>query len=77
MVGVVKETAKKIRNSNSGLDPAVVMSIAASANNEMEKVKGFTPAQWAYGHVKKLEFDPVDANRDSNFEVGATFWDKE
>lgn len=48
-VKAIKETMKRLRNEQPTLSPKVCSLLAAAAHNQTDKVKGFSPIQWAYG----------------------------
>ena len=80
MVGVIKRTMKRIRNEHPKMPPKLVGLLAVSCENELDKVKGFSPNQWAYGQDPegfKIDIDPTgynaEADRDSRL-MPSDFW---
>ena len=76
LIRVIKNTMKKIRNDEPLLDPRVVANLAVVAHNNLARVKGFSPVQWAYGTDFKNDYeaDPLAVN--SQYErVPHQFWE--
>ena len=76
MVKAVKETMKRIRNEQSTLSPKLCGLLASVAQNQVDRVKGFSPVQWAYGLEPgqwHLEHDPLEVNSHNNMST-ADFW---
>ena len=74
MVRVTKNTMKRLRNEKPDIDPKACSFLAAHAENHHDKVKGYSPIQWAYGvdtsSLREKEEDPLDVNTGDG-----TFWD--
>ena len=69
-----------IRNEHPKMPPKLVGLLAVSCENELDKVKGFSPNQWAYGQDPegfKIDIDPTghnaEADRDSRL-MPSDFW---
>lgn len=60
MVKALKSTMKQLRSEQPMLKPHVCEQLAAMAQNNTEHIKGFIPAQWAYG------CDPSQWNQSSD-----------
>ena len=51
-IGIVKDSMMRIALERPDLEPIEVLAAAALAHkNEMERVRGFSPAQWALGRA--------------------------
>ena len=65
MVKSIKATMRRIRNERPQLAPKLVGALASLAENHTDKVKGYTPVQWAYGSDCSqwhAENDPLEVN---------------
>ena len=50
-IGIVKDTMTRIALLKPDLKPTEVLAAAVLAHNEMERVRGFSLAQWALGRA--------------------------
>ena len=76
MVKAIKNTMKKVRSEYSQLSPKLVALLASAAQNHGDRVKGFSPVQWAYGlepGAWHLENDPLEVNVNHGMST-AEFW---
>ena len=48
-IRVIKNTMRKIRGEQPLLEPITCAQLAVHAHNNLSRVKGFSPIQWAYG----------------------------
>ena len=48
-VRIVKRTMKRLREQDNEMSPVMVGLLAVEAENNLAKVNGFSPTQWAYG----------------------------
>ena len=65
-VKTVKKTMRRLRNDNKDLNPRTCGHLAVMAHNNMNKVKGFSPIQWAFGSDPgqwNRETDPLEVNK--------------
>ena len=65
-VKAVKKTMKRLRNESTELSATLCGHLAASAHNQMEVVKGFSPTQWAFGSdpsAWRQDADPLEVNK--------------
>ena len=60
-IGVVEATIKKIKNDartflrNEACDPMMGVLHVVNAHNELDRIGGFAPAQWAYGRLPSFD----------------------
>ncbi|CAK8994562.1 Cytoplasmic dynein 1 heavy chain 1, partial [Durusdinium trenchii] len=76
MVKALKNTMKKVRSEHSSLSPKLVALLASSAQNHGDRVRGYSPVQWAYGlepGAWHLEHDPLEVNTNNGMNT-AEFW---
>ncbi|CAK9001654.1 unnamed protein product [Durusdinium trenchii] len=76
MVKALKNTMKKVRSEHSRLSPKLVALLASSAQNHGDRVRGYSPVQWAYGlepGAWHLEHDPLEVNTNNGMNT-AEFW---
>ena len=76
MVKALKNTMKKVRSEHSSLSPKLVALLASSAQNHGNRVRGYSPVQWAYGlepGAWHLEHDPLEVNTNNGMNT-AEFW---
>ena len=76
MVKALKNTMKKVRSERSRLSPKLVALLASSAQNHGDRVRGYSPVQWAYGlepGAWRLEHDPLEVNTNNGMNT-AEFW---
>ena len=76
MVKALKSTRKKLRSEQPSLGPKLCALLSAMAQNHVDRVKGFSPVQWAYGLEPgqwHLEHDPLEVNKNNNMNT-AEFW---
>eukprot|EP00439_Symbiodinium_sp_Y106_P059604 s171_g8.t1 len=75
-VKAIKKTMRRLRNESSELSPRLCGHLAASAHNQNDGVKGFSPVQWAFGSnpaTWNKAADPLEVNRNQG-ERPAEFW---
>ena len=48
-IGIIKDTMTKVALQRPDLSVSEVLANAVLAHNELERVRGFSPAQWAMG----------------------------
>ena len=73
-VKAVKKTMKRLRNESTELSATLCGHLAASAHNQMEVVKGFSPIQWAFG--SRQDADPLEVNKHRG-ERPESFWQQQ
>lgn len=76
MVKSIKATMRRIRNERPQLAPKLVGALASLAENHTDKVKGYTPVQWAYGSDCSqwhAENDPLEVNKQHSLST-SEFW---
>ena len=76
MVKSIKSTMRRIRNERPQLAPKLVGALASLAENHTDKVKGYTPVQWAYGSDCSqwhAEHDPLEVNKQHSLST-SEFW---
>ena len=70
LIGASKRTMRRLRNEDPDLSPQAVGALAAFAHNHMDRQKGFSPVQWAYGvdpDAWENPSDPLFVNKDKQF----------
>ena len=73
---VIKNVMRRLRNQHPELTPEVCAGLAVNSHNNMCKVKGFTPIQWACGVPSNWDDSaatPVDANAHTQH-IPYKFW---
>ena len=73
---VIKNVMRRLRNQHPELSPEVCAGLAVNSHNNMCKVKGFTPIQWAYGVPSNWDDSaatPLDANAHTQH-IPYKFW---
>lgn len=76
MVKSIKATMRRIRNERPHLAPKLVGALASLAENHTDKVKGYTPVQWAYGSDCSqwhADHDPLEVNKQHSLST-SEFW---
>ena len=76
MVKALKNTMKKVRSEHSNLSPKLVALLASSAQNHGDRVRGYSPVQWAYGlepGAWHLDNDPLEVNTNNGMNT-AELW---
>ena len=67
MVQIAKRTMKRIRNDEKDISPAGLAALTTMAQNNTDRISGFSPVQWAYGYdpmSQERDADPLLANRE-------------
>ena len=75
----VKQTMRRLRNENTELPARLCGHLAASAHNQTEVVKGFSPIQWAFGSnpaAWRQDADPLEVNKNRG-ERPEGFWQQQ
>lgn len=73
---VIKNVMRRLRNQHPELSPEVCAGLAVNSHNNMCKVKGFTPIQWAFGVPSNWDDSaatPLDANAHTQH-IPYKFW---
>ena len=76
MVKSVKSTMRKLRAEQPSMSPRLCGLLAAHAQNHVDRIKGYSPIQWAYGVEPgrwNMEHDPLEVNQDHDLSP-AQFW---
>ena len=63
-IGIIKDTMTKIALHRPDLTVQEVLAGAVLAHNELERVRGFSPAQWAMGRQPNWNLDLHDVGND-------------
>ena len=72
----VKHIMRRLRNENTELPARLCGHLAASAHNQTEVVKGFSPIQWAFGSNPRQDADPLEVNKNRG-ERPEGFWQQQ
>ena len=76
MVKSVKNTMKKLRSEQPSMSPRLCGLLASHAQNHVDRIKGYSPIQWAYGVEPgrwNMDHDPLEVNQEHNLSP-AQFW---
>ena len=63
-IGIVKDTMTRRALERPDLKSTLLLAAAVLAHNEMERVRGFSPAQWAHGRSPNWDHSVFDGGNE-------------